>query len=96
MDIVIAEIFETARRKFTVLLTVFKLVLTVVALVLTALRRLLTVAIFAVFAIPELLILTIADESVIRVPLLILPAKRVPIVKLLAFPVVVLINPELR
>ena len=81
---------------FIRLLTVFRLVLIDVAFVLTAFTRLLTVAIFAVFAIPELLILTIVDESVIRVPLLILPAKRVPIVKLLAFPVVVLINPELR
>ena len=43
MDNVIAEIFETARRKLTVLLTVFKLVLIVVAFVLTELTRLLTV-----------------------------------------------------
>ena len=43
MDSVIAEIFETARRKLTVLLTVFKLVLIDVAFVLTAFTRLLTV-----------------------------------------------------
>ena len=35
--------FETARRKFTVLLTVFRLVLIVVAFVLTAFSKLLTV-----------------------------------------------------
>ena len=66
MDNVIAEIFETARRKFTVLitvltlvltafnklLTVVKLVLTVVTLVLTAFNKLLTVRSPAAVGIP--------------------------------------------
>ena len=107
MDSVIAEIFDTARRKLTLLLTVFRLVLIVVAFVLTALTRLLTVlrfvlidvafvltafsrllivVMFVVFVKPELLILTIADESATKLPLLIVPANKVPIVKLLAVP----------
>ena len=55
----------------------------------------LTLIIFAVFVTPKLLILTIADESAVKLPLLIVPVKRVPIVKLLAFPIAALINPVL-
>ena len=71
--------FETARRKFTVLLTVLRLVLTVVAFVLTtfsklltALRLVLTVVAFVLTAFTRLL--TASSPAVVGIPVKLVPS----------------------
>ena len=71
--------FETARRKFTVLLTVFRLVLTVVTFVLTAfsklltaLRLVLTVVAFVLTAFTRLL--TASSPAVVGIPVKLVPS----------------------